>query len=161
MFRIGYAEDIHRLVEKRKLILGHVEIDCHLGLLGHSDADVVLHAITESILGALALGDLGKFFPDTDAQYRGIDSSLLLLKVRSMMEVEGYIINNLDVTILAEKPKLAPYIAKIRQEIANLCQMSTKQVSVKAGTNEGLDAVGRGEAIKAIAIILLRKKELK
>ncbi len=157
MNRIGFAKDIHRLVPNRKLILGGVEIPFEKGLLGHSDADVVLHAVTEAILGALALGDLGTHFPDSDSRYKDIDSSLLVKKAVELMKKEGYAVGNVDVTIVLEKPKIAPYISSIQQRLATLLEVTSKEVSVKACTNEGLDAIGRGDAAEADAIILLRK----
>ena len=157
MNRIGFAKDIHRLVVNRKLILGGVEIPFEKGLLGHSDADVVLHAVTEALLGALALGDLGTHFPDSDSQYKDIDSSRLLNKAVELMKKEGYVVINVDISILLEKPKIASYIPSIQQRLASLLEVTIKDVSVKACTNEGLDAIGRGEAAEADAIILLRK----
>lgn len=157
MDRIGFAKDIHRLVPNRKLILGGIEIPFEKGLLGHSDADVVLHAVTEAILGALALGDLGTHFPDTDSHYKDIDSSLLLKKAVELMTQEGYCVGNVDITLVIEKPKIAPYISRIQNHLSQLLGVTPKEVSLKACTNEGLDAIGRGEAAEASAIILLRK----
>lgn len=159
MYRIGYASDIHRLVPNRKLILGGVEIPNSLGLLGHSDADVVIHALAEAILGALALGDLGKHFPDTDEKYRGIDSKIILKEVKQMMNEKGYVINNADVSISLEKPKLKNYIVDMRSTLANILDVDISQISIKAGTNEGVGAVGKEEACIATAIVLLRKGE--
>ena len=156
--RIGHAYDIHRLQEGRDLILGGIKIPHHKGLLGHSDADVVIHAIAESILGALALGDLGKFFPDTDEKYKDYDSCLLLKEVVDMMENKLYEINNIDVTIIAEQPKLAPYINEMRAVISTILKVDVEAVSIKACTNEGLGEIGRNEAISAHCICLLRKK---
>ena len=158
MYRIGYSIDIHRLVEGRKLILGGIEIPHELGLLGHSDADVLLHAVSESIIGALALGDLGKFFPDTDPKYKGIDSKILTSEVVKMMEEKGYEVNNLDCLLIMEKPKMRPYIDTIRESIASLLHTSIENVNVKATTNEKLGEIGNGLAIQAHASILLRKK---
>ena len=158
MYRIGYATDIHRLVEGRKLFLCGVNIPHSKGLLGHSDADVAIHAIAESILGALALGDLGKHFPDTDEKYKDYDSCLILKAVVEMMESKGYEINNIDVTIIAEKPKLAPYISEMRAMIATLLKASVDCVSIKACTNEGIGEIGKNEAIESHCICLLRKK---
>ena len=158
MYRIGYATDIHPLVVGRKLFLCGVNIPYDKGLLGHSDADVVIHAIAESILGALALGDLGKFFPDTDEKYKDHDSCLLLKEVVDMMENKLYEINNIDVTIIAEQPKLAPYINEMRAVISTILKVDVEAVSIKACTNEGLGEIGRNEAISAHCICLLRKK---
>jgi len=158
MYRIGHSIDIHRLVKDRKLILGGIEIPFELGLLGHSDADVLLHAVSESILGALALGDLGKFFPDTDEKYKGIDSKVLTSEVVKMMEEKGYEVNNIDCLLIMEKPKMRPYIDTIRESIANLLHTSIENVNVKATTKEKLGEIGRGEAIEAHSVIMLRKK---
>ncbi|MCF0117039.1 MAG: 2-C-methyl-D-erythritol 2,4-cyclodiphosphate synthase [Bacilli bacterium] len=159
MERIGFATDIHRLVEGRRLILGGVEIPFEKGLLGHSDADVVMHAVAESILGALALGDLGTHFPNSDPKYKDMSSSYFVEKAVEFMNKYGYIVNNVDVTIVAEKPNLSKYIVTMRGNIAKLLNVGLLNVSVKACTNEGLDAVGRGEAIQAYASIILRKKD--
>ena len=155
--RIGFASDIHRLVEGRKLMLSGVCVPCNVGELAHSDGDVVYHATSEAILGALALGDLGKFFPGTP-EYKDIDSALIVKKVVSMMVEKGYEINNIDVSITLEKPKLAPYIMEMRQNLALLLNTPLENVSVKAGTNEGIDEIGQGKAVKADAIVLLKKK---
>ena len=157
MDRIGFAKDIHKMVVGRPLILGGIHIPFEKGLLGHSDADVILHALTEAILGALALGDLGKHFPDTDAAYKDIDSSLLVKKAVTLMKNEGYAVGNADISLVLEKPRVAPYIEKMRSHIALLLEVPMSSVSVKAGTNEGLGEIGRGEAAEASAIVLLRK----
>ncbi len=157
MDRIGFAKDIHRFAPNRKLILGGVEIPFEKGLLGHSDADVVLHALTEAILGALALGDLGTHFPDTDVSLKDIDSSKLLEKVVELMRQHGYTIGNVDISLVLEKPKIAPYRLAIQKNIARLLGVTIDQVSVKAGTNEGIGEIGRNEAAEASAIVLLRK----
>lgn len=157
--RIGFASDIHRLVEGRKLILAGVVVPAPFGELAHSDGDVVFHAVGESILGALALGDLGTHFPDTDDQYKNIDSSILINKIVEMMKNQGYEINNIDVSITLEKPKLKDYIFDMRKNLAKLLNTSISNVSIKAGTNEKLDAIGKGEAVKAEAIVLLKEKE--
>ena len=157
--RIGFASDIHRLVEGRKMILAGVVIPCPFGELAHSDGDVVYHAIAESILGALALGDLGSHFPDTDDKYKDIDSSILVKDVVSLMKQEGYRIGNIDVSITLEKPKLKDYIQEMRKNIASLLETDIKNVSVKAGTNEKLDEIGKGFAVKAESIVLLKEKE--
>ena len=157
MDRIGFAKDIHKMVVGRPLILGGIHIPFEKGLLGHSDADVILHALTEAILGALALGDLGKHFPDTDAAYKDIDSSLLVKKAVTLMKNEGYAVGNADISLVLEKPRVAPYIEKMRSHIALLLEVPVSSISVKAGTNEGLGEIGRGKAAEASAIVLLRK----
>lgn len=157
MFRIGQSSDIHQLVEGRKLILGGVHIPHTKGLLGHSDADVLTHAIAESILGALALGDLGKHFPDTDERYKGEDSLMLLREVTVMMQQKGYEINNLDALVMIEKPKMAPHIEQMRANIAKCLQCSIEQVSIKATRGEGLGFVGNEEGVQAQAVVLLIK----
>ena len=156
MIRIGHGYDVHRLVENRKLILGGVEIPYEKGLLGHSDADVLLHAIMDAVLGALALGDIGKLFPDNDPSYKGIDSMLLLRRVIGLMEEKGYRLSNLDSTISAEKPKLSPYIIKMRENIAEAFGVSPENVSVKATTEEGLGL--KGEGIGATCVLILEGK---
>ena len=157
--RIGFASDIHRLVEGRKLILAGVVVPFELGELAHSDGDVVYHALAESILGALALGDLGTHFPDSDDKYKDIDSSILVKEIVSLMKKEGYIIGNIDISITLEKPKLKNYISEMRNNIAKLLETDVKNVSVKAGTNEKLDEIGKGLAVKAESIVLLKEKE--
>ena len=155
--RIGFASDIHRLVEGRKLILAGVHIPAPFGELAHSDGDVVYHALMDAILGALALGDIGKFFPDTDNQFKDIDSSILLKQVTRMMIDKDYSISNVDVSITLEKPKIKDYIFQMRDNLSKLLKTDIENVSVKAGTNEGLDALGRGEAVKAEVIVLLKE----
>ena len=155
--RIGFASDIHRLVKGRRLILSGVVVPFELGEEAHSDGDVVFHAVSEAILGALALGDLGKYFPATD-EYKDIDSSFIVKKVVFMMLKKGYVVNNVDVSITLEKPKLKPYILDMRKNLATLLNVDVDDVSVKAGTNEGLDEIGQGKAVKAEAIVLLKKK---
>lgn len=159
MYRVGFAKDIHRTQEGRKLMLAGVNVPAPFGLLGHSDADVALHAIAESILGALALGDLGKFFPDDDPKYKDYDSCLIVKQVVEMMDKKGYVINNIDVTIVAEQPRLAPYINEMRAMVSTLLMTSVENVSLKACTNEGLGEIGKVEAIEATAIVMLRKKD--
>ncbi len=159
MYRIGFAKDIHRLVKNRSLILGGVTIPYALGLDGHSDADVVYHAATEAIFGALSLGDLGQHFPNTDERYHNCPSHFFMEEAFILMNQKGYMINNIDISIVAERPKLAAYIQQMRENIALLLHTSVDNVSVKAGTNEGQDALGRNEAIEATAIVLLVKKE--
>ena len=157
--RIGFGTDIHRLVEGRKLMLAGVHVPAPFGELAHSDGDVIYHASMDAILGALALGDIGKLFPDNDPQYEDIDSSLLFKKVVAFMKEKGYRINNIDVMVTLEKPKFKDYIIEMRNNIANILETSIDNVSVKAGTNEGLDALGRGEAVKAEVIVLLKEEE--
>jgi len=155
MMRIGHGYDVHRLVPERKLILGGVEIDYELGLLGHSDADVLVHALCDAILGALAAGDIGKHFPDSDPSYKGIDSFRLLEHVVGMALTQGYVVSNCDVTVIAQRPKLAPYIAEMVEKVAKGCQVSAGQVNIKATTTETLGFEGRGEGISAHAVVLL------
>jgi 2-C-methyl-D-erythritol 2,4-cyclodiphosphate synthase len=159
MMRIGHGYDVHRLVPKRPLILGGVAIDYELGLLGHSDADVLLHAVCDAILGALALGDIGKHFPDTDAAYAGADSRKLLRQVVALMEQRGYRLSNLDATIICQKPKLAGHIPAMAAHIAADCQSAVENINVKATTTEKLGFCGRGEGIAAEAVVLLIRKE--
>ena len=155
MFRIGQSSDIHRLQEGRKLILGGVEIAHEKGLLGHSDADVLLHAIMDALLGAAALGDIGTHFPDTDERYRGISSVRLLAYVDQLLEENGYSVGNIDATIIAQRPKMAPYIPKIRENIANTLGLELNQVNIKATTEEGLGFTGSGDGISAQAVCIL------
>ncbi|GHU40544.1 2-C-methyl-D-erythritol 2,4-cyclodiphosphate synthase [Clostridia bacterium] len=153
--RIGTGYDVHRLTEGRDLILGGVKIDHPLGLLGHSDADVLLHAIMDALLGAAALGDIGKHFPDTDGAYAGISSLKLLLQVNQLLEEEGYYIENIDATIIAQKPKLRPYMEEMIHNIAEALEISKNQINVKATTEEGLGFSGREEGIAAQAVCIL------
>ena len=153
--RIGHGYDVHRLVENRKLILGGVEIPFERGLLGHSDADVLLHAISDALLGAVALGDIGKHFPDTDPRYAGADSMLLLKEVVRLVRNEGYQVGKLDATILCQRPKLAGFIAAMRENIAACCEIPVSDVSVKATTEEKLGFTGSGEGIAVHAVALL------
>ncbi len=155
--RIGIGYDVHQLVENRKLILGGVEIPYHLGLLGHSDADVLTHAICDAILGAAVLGDIGTHFPDTDASYAGMDSQFFLRTIAAKVRQQDYIIGNVDSTVIAQRPKLAPYIVQMRQVLAKTLDISEPQVSVKATTSEGLGVVGEGKAIVAQAVVTLTK----
>lgn len=156
--RIGSGYDVHKLVEGRKLIMGGVEIPFEKGLLGHSDADVLLHAIMDALLGAAALGDIGKHFPDTSEEYKGADSLKLLSEVLYLILEKGYCIINLDATIIAQRPKLAPYIPKMRENIANVLGIELDQVNVKATTEEGLGFTGAGEGIAATAVCLINQK---
>ncbi len=158
MIRIGHGYDVHKLVPERELILGGVHIPHTLGLLGHSDADVLLHAISDSLLGALALGDIGKHFPDTDPRYKGADSLELLRHVVKLIQAQGYTVGNLDATILAQKPKLAPHIMQMRENIAAVCEISVDRVSVKATTEERLGFTGREEGISAHCVVLLKQQ---
>lgn len=153
--RIGMGYDVHRLVENRKLILGGVEISYEKGLLGHSDADVLLHAIMDALLGAAALGDIGKHFPDTDEKYKGISSIALLKEVGRLLEENYFLIENIDATIIAQAPKMRPHIDLMRQNIAEALGIDISQVSVKATTEEGLGFTGTGEGISSQAICLL------
>ncbi|MCR4950785.1 MAG: 2-C-methyl-D-erythritol 2,4-cyclodiphosphate synthase [Solobacterium sp.] len=155
--RIGQSSDIHRLCEGRKLILGGVEIASDLGLLGHSDADALVHAISEAILGALALGDLGRWFPDTDPKWEGVSSLLIMKECAAMMRREGYQIGNVDSLIMIEKPKMAPHILQMRQNIADALGCDISRVSVKATRGEGLGYIGRREGVLAQAVVLLEK----
>ena len=159
MIRIGQSTDIHQLVKGRKLILGGVEIEHEMGLLGHSDADALLHAIAESILGALALGDLGKHFPDTDERYKDMNSLWMLRQVYKIMEEKGYAIGNLDAMIMIERPKMAPHIPAMRKHVAEALCCDMEQVSIKATRGEKLGFDGREEGVQAQCVVLLHKKE--
>ena len=156
--RVGMGYDVHKLVEERELILGGVNIPHTLGLLGHSDADVLLHAIMDALLGAAALGDIGKHFPDTDPQYKGISSMVLLEHCYQLMDKEGYEINNLDSIIMCEAPKMAPHIQKMRENVASKLHCDISQINIKATRGEKLGFVGRQEGMVAQAVVLLRKK---
>lgn len=158
MFRIGHGYDVHRLTEDRKLILGGVRIPYEKGLLGHSDADVLLHAVSDALLGAAALGDIGQLFPDNDSAYEGADSLLLLKRVCIEVTEKGYHIGNIDATVLAQRPKLMPYIDEMRENIACACEIEKDAVSVKATTEEGLGFTGDGSGIAAHAVCLIYKK---
>lgn len=153
--RVGMGYDVHKLVEGRKLILGGVEIPYEKGLLGHSDADVLAHAVMDALLGAAALGDIGRHFPDTDAAYAGADSMQLLSEVGSLVDAENMLIGNIDTTVIAQRPKLAPYIEQMRRNIADRLKIDISQVNVKATTEEGLGFTGNGEGISAQAVCLL------
>ena len=158
MYRIGQSTDIHQLVENRKLIIGGVEIPFHLGLKGHSDADVLLHAIAEAILGALALNDIGTMFPDNDEKYKGISSLILLKEVYKVMDEKGYKINNIDSLVIIEKPRLRDYIDQMRANIANVLNTSVENVNVKATCSEKMGFIGKSEGAVAQAIVMLIKK---
>ena len=157
MLRIGHGYDVHAFAENRKCIIGGVNIPCEKGLLGHSDADVLLHAISDSLLGAAALGDIGKHFPDTDPIYEGADSILLLKLVNSLLIKQGYRVVNIDSTVIAQVPKLAPYIDEMRKSIAEALSIDVDFVSVKATTEEKLGFTGRKEGISAHAVCLIEK----
>ena len=156
--RIGHGYDVHKLVENRKLILGGVDVPYERGLLGHSDADVLLHAISDAILGAIGEGDIGKHFPDTDPAYKGADSIKLLMHVMALAVGKGYSIGNLDATIVAQRPKLAPHIPQMRENIARALNVEADRINVKATTTEELGFCGRGEGIAAYAVVLLERK---
>lgn len=156
-YRIGIGYDIHRLVEGRKLFLGGVEIPYIKGLLGHSDADVLLHTISDALLGALGEGDIGEHFPDTDPKYQGISSSELLKKVAALVEKKGFLITNLDTVVIAEEPVLIPFKKQMQERIAALLGLKTGAVNIKAKTNEGLGEIGKKEAIASYAVVLLRE----
>ncbi|MBR6408193.1 MAG: 2-C-methyl-D-erythritol 2,4-cyclodiphosphate synthase [Clostridia bacterium] len=156
--RIGHGYDVHRLVEGRRLILGGIEIQYEKGLLGHSDADVLLHAVCDALLGAAALGDIGRHFPDSDERYRGIDSRILLKEVCAMLSQKGCKIGNIDCTVIAQRPKLSPYIEKIRRSIADCCKIDENRINVKATTEEGMGFTGSGEGIAAHAVCLISEK---
>lgn len=158
MIRIGQGYDVHRLVEGRKLILGGVTIPWEKGLLGHSDADVLLHAVMDALLGAAALGDIGKLFPDTDPGYAGADSRMLLREVCARLTADGWVIGNVDATVVAQRPKLAPFISEMRRRMAEDMGIMQEQVSVKATTEEHMGFTGRGEGISAMAVVLLDRR---
>ncbi len=158
MFRIGQGFDIHKLAEKRKLILGGVEIPYSKGLLGHSDADALTHAIIDAMLGALALGDIGTHFPDNDPKYKDIDSLILLKDTQNLIKEQGYTINNIDCTIFAQEPKMKPYIPKIRESLAQALNINVLLISVKAKTMEEQDSVGHKQSISAQSVVLLNKE---
>lgn len=153
--RIGHGYDVHRLVSDRKLILGGVEIDHCLGLLGHSDADVLLHAICDAILGALGAGDIGQHFPDTDEQFKGVSSLILLKKVVELAAESGWVVSNLDTTLIAQKPKLAPHLFQMVENISSCCGVLPEQINVKATTTEELGFEGRQEGVSAHAVVIL------
>lgn len=155
--RIGHGYDVHRLVEARKLILGGVEIPYELGLLGHSDADVLLHAVIDALLGAAALGDIGKLFPDSDPKYKDISSMLLLERAMERIRQKGFRVGNVDVTVIAQRPKLLHYIPRMRENLAQALELSVDRVNVKATTEEGLGFTGSGEGISCHAVCLLEE----
>ncbi len=159
MNRVGTGFDLHRLVAGRPLVLGGVAVDHHLGLEGHSDADVLLHALSDALLGAAALGDIGRHFPPDDPQYRGISSLVLLARARDMLEERGWKLVNADCVIIAEEPKLAPHTGRMCEKIAAAMDVPHCRISIKATTTEGVGVCGRGEAIAAQAVVLLEKEE--
>ena len=152
MTRFGMGYDVHQLVENRKLIIGGVDIPYEKGLLGHSDADVLLHAISDALLGAAALGDIGKHFPDTDPRYKGADSLKLLEEVGNLLAAKGYVVGNVDATIVAQKPKMLPHIPQMRENIAKVLRVDIDQINVKATTEEHLGFTGRGQGISSYAV---------
>ena len=156
-YRIGIGYDIHRLVEGRELIIGGVKITHEKGLLGHSDADVLVHAIIDALLGALALDDIGTLFPDTDPQYKDADSMVLLRNIYRKVQAEGYSIGNIDSNIIAQNPKMMPYIPKMKEALASILGLDPTDISIKAKTKEKLDAVGESKAIEANAVVMLQR----
>lgn len=156
--RIGHGYDVHKLVENRKLFLGGVEIPNELGLLGHSDADVLLHAICDALLGAAALGDIGKHFPDNDNSFKDIDSKILLKRTIDLVAEKGYKVGNIDATVVAQAPKLKPYIDKMVKTVAEICRVETDAINIKATTEEKLGFTGRLEGISAHAVALIERK---
>ncbi|MBR3755327.1 MAG: 2-C-methyl-D-erythritol 2,4-cyclodiphosphate synthase [Clostridia bacterium] len=158
MLRIGHGYDVHRLVEGRKLILGGVEVEHSLGLLGHSDADVLLHAISDALLGAAAMGDIGGMFPDTDPAFKDADSLLLLKQVVERLEKSGFSVGNIDATVIAQKPKLKPFVEKMRENIALACKVDISRINVKATTEERLGFTGSEEGIAAHAVCIIEVK---
>ena len=155
--KIGHGYDIHRTAEGRKMIIGGVEIPYEKGLLGHSDADVLIHAIIDSLLGAMGKGDIGTHFPDTDDKYLNIDSALLLQRTMEIMKDEGYTVGNLDATVIAQRPKLNPHIPQIKDRLAQIIGIPSERVNVKAKTEEGLGYIGAGDAIVAHAVVIIEK----
>lgn len=155
--KIGHGYDIHRTTEGRKMIIGGVEIPYEKGLLGHSDADVLIHAVIDALLGAMGKGDIGTHFPDTDNKYFNIDSSLLLEETMALMAAEGYSVGNLDATVIAQRPKLNPHIPQIKDRLAQIMGIPSERVNVKAKTEEGLGYIGAGDAISAHAVVIIEK----
>ena len=158
MFRIGFGYDVHRLVKGRRLILGGIEIPWDLGLLGHSDADVLVHAIMDGILGALGRGDIGRHFPDSDPAFKDKDSLLMLQDVMLMVKDDGYAINNIDSTIVAQKPKLSPYIDRMREKLSGILYVDIGRINIKATTTEGMGFAGKGEGMEAYSVVSLIKQ---
>jgi 2-C-methyl-D-erythritol 2,4-cyclodiphosphate synthase len=159
MFRIGFGYDAHRLVKGRPLIIGGVSIPYELGLEGHSDADVLIHSLMDAILGALGKGDIGMHFPDNNPAYKGIDSTLLLKRVMELASRDGYVINNADNTIVAQRPKLAPHMQSIRDRLSQFLEIHSDRINIKATTTEGMGFCGRGEGIAAYSVVSLVKKD--
>lgn len=157
--RIGFGYDVHKLVENRALVLGGIKIEHHLGLLGHSDADVLIHSLMDALLGASALGDIGKLFPDNDDSYKDINSLLLLEKVINLIRENNYCIVNADITVVAQEPKLAPYILSMRQKLSEIMKVDINQISIKATTEEGLGFTGKKEGIASYAVCLIEEKK--
>jgi 2-C-methyl-D-erythritol 2,4-cyclodiphosphate synthase len=157
MHRVGIGYDIHRLVKGRKLILGGITVPYSKGLLGHSDADVLLHALCDALLGAINAGDIGEHFPDSDPRYKNIASGLLLKETASLLKRKGFSVGNIDIAVIAEKPKLALYKSAIRKNISQILKIAQEKISVKAKTNEGLDATGKGNAIGCFAVVVVKK----
>lgn len=157
MYKIGHSKDVHQLIENRKLILGGIEIPHNKGLLGHSDADVLLHAIIESLIGAMGLGDIGTLFPDTDNKYKNISSLILLEQTNELLVKNNYKINNIDATIFVEKPKMKPHISKMKEKIAKTLNVELEQINIKATRGEGMGFVGREEGIGAESVCLIIK----
>ena len=155
--RVGQGFDVHAFAEGRKLVLGGIEVPYHLGLAGHSDADVLIHAICDALLGAAALGDIGHHFPDTDPELEGVDSTILLAKVKASIEESGFSIGNIDATVIAQKPKLATFIEPMRNRLAEVLAIDVDELNIKATTTEKLGFTGRGEGIAAQAVVLLSK----
>ncbi len=155
--RVGQGFDVHAFAKERKLILGGVELPYHLGLAGHSDADVLIHAICDALLGAAALGDIGHHFPDTDPALKGVDSTVLLAKVAEAVRGKGFVIGNIDATVIAQKPKLAAFILPMRQRLAEVLDMDIEEINLKATTTEKLGFTGRGEGIAAQAVVLIQQ----
>ena len=156
--RVGFGYDVHRLVEERKLILGGVEIPYEKGLLGHSDADVLVHAVMDAMLGAAGMGDIGRHFPDSDNQYKGIDSMILLEKVTELLTEAGYMVNNMDVTVVAQRPKLAGFIPQMEENLAKAVKVEKEAVNVKATTTEKLGFEGEGQGMSAYAVCTIKKR---
>jgi len=155
LFRVGFGYDVHRLVLGRPLFLGGVEIPFSKGLLGHSDADVLLHALCDAMLGACGLGDIGRHFPDKDPKFKGISSLILLEQVNQMIRQEGFYLSNADLTVVAQEPKVVPYAEKMQKKISEACQVEPAAINIKGTTTEGLGITGRGEAIAAYAVVML------
>ena len=158
MMRIGHGYDVHRLVEERKLILGGVDIPYEKGLLGHSDADVLTHAVMDALLGAAGLGDIGKHFPDTDPKYKGIDSKILLKETYGLVKQKGYVIENIDTVLCLQKPKVAPYLPTMREVLSNVLGIPQDDISIKATTTEHLGFEGREEGVSAMASVLIKSE---